>query len=102
MALPDKWEFPGGKVEDAEPPEAALAREIMEELGVRVQIGELLGRGFSNSGDRTVVLDVYAKWLDGMIYRENTPRWPGHRLASFRATTGQKLTYLSSPQCNVC
>jgi 8-oxo-dGTP diphosphatase len=36
------WEFPGGKIEPGESQETALKREIQEELGVDITIGELL------------------------------------------------------------
>lgn len=59
-----RWEFPGGKVEVGESEVAALVRECVEELGVRIEVGERVGGDVPMARGRAV-LKVYAARLVG-------------------------------------
>ncbi len=67
-AFPLKWEFPGGKVESGESLKDALTREILEELGVGIEIGREVYRTQYRYAEMSAAIELqfyFAKIADG-------------------------------------
>ena len=85
---PGEWEFPGGKVEPGEHVEAALARELREELGIAVTAARPLIRLRHEYPELAVDLDTWlvTAWDGAPVSNEHPqsvwvapdelPRWP--------------------------
>ncbi len=69
MALPLKWEFPGGKIENGETAEACLIREILEELHINIKITKQLNtNSHQYSETKTIKLIPFiCELIDGEI-----------------------------------
>lgn len=79
------WEFPGGKIEPGEAPEAALSRELLEELDVRVDTDAMAPFAFASHSypDFDLLMPLYV-----------VRRWAGEP----RAIEAQALAWASPAQ----
>ena len=69
IALANKWEFPGGKIEINETPEQCLKREMKEEFDIDVSVGEYLGSSIYKYDHISIELMAYRTyWENGEIH----------------------------------
>jgi mutator protein MutT len=84
------WEFPGGKRENGETFENCLVRELREELGIEIQIGEILETVTHSYPEKTVELKFFR-----CCWERNEPQRLG--CADFKWITADELKFHEFP-----
>lgn len=88
------WEFPGGKIETGESPEAALVREIKEELGCCIEIQNFLVDYTYEYEDFIVRLVTYKCRISG-----GRPELTEHEAMKWVAA--EEMSVLSFPEADI-
>jgi 8-oxo-dGTP diphosphatase len=92
VPLAGYWEFPGGKVQPAETPQQAAARECREETGIDVLVGTPYPERIQDYSHGTVRLLFFACQPQEPCGPPATPfRWvPRHELGAYRFPAGNQ------------
>jgi len=80
MSMPLKWEFPGGKIEPDETAQECLHRELMEEMGISVRVGQQLPNSSHCYCDFTITLHPFICTLeegDITLHEHKAVKWIG-------------------------
>lgn len=91
--LAGQWEFPGGKIEKGESPEAALKRELNEELGIDADISDICLASTHNYGETGIILLFFE-----VLYWRGEPK-PIHHQA-LKWIKPRELPQLNIPEAN--
>jgi 8-oxo-dGTP diphosphatase len=93
----DHWGFPGGMVDDGEPPDEGCARELFEEIGLSITPGRLLVVGWTPpTADRLRPM-LYLLFDCGTVPDDTTIRLQVEELEDYAFLSPEKATARMEP-----